>query len=48
MQIRYEVTIKNYAGSKIFYSKHKLRGWLMNFLKNNDIKDMNITKEEIK
>lgn len=42
------VTMKNFAGYKEFTNKHELRYWLMRFLINDDIKDMNIIRKDEK
>lgn len=38
----YRVTIKGLTGYKEFTDKHKLRGWLMNYLNKNDIVGLKI------
>jgi hypothetical protein len=42
MKRKYRVTLKGYNGYKQFYNKHKLRGWLMNYLEKEDIENLNI------
>ena len=42
----YIVRIKGYEGHKEFTNKHKLRGWLMNYLNKQNIHNMDINVVE--